>query len=94
MLQIQRERDVIEHELDSLAVQNERLVAAASDDTLCGHLRRAIHASRRSLASIAHDAEIEVDALMEFLEGTHGLPSETLDKIARAAGVVVTMVRA
>jgi hypothetical protein len=56
LLQVRQDRDTIERELDSLALQNERLHAAAAADTLCGHLRRAIHASRRSLAAIAHEA--------------------------------------
>jgi hypothetical protein len=93
MLQIRKDRAVIEQELDSLALQNERLIAAAAEDTLCGHLRRAIHASRRSLEAIARDAGISADALSDFLEGTHGLPSESLDRLASAAGIVVTMVQ-
>lgn len=91
MLQIRKDRSVIEQELGSLAAQNERLVAAASEDTLCGHLRRAVHASRRSLSAIARDAGIAPDALSDFLEGTQGLPSESLDRLAHAAGVAVTM---
>jgi hypothetical protein len=93
LLQVCKDRDAVERELDSLALQNERLHAAAAADTLCGHLRRAIHASRRSLADIAHEAGIEVASLCGFLEGEHGLPSEVLDRLARAAGVVVSVSR-
>ncbi len=93
LLQVCQDRDTIERELDSLALQNERLQAAAAADTLSGHLRRAIHASRRSLAAIAHEAGLEIGALTEFLEGQHGLPSEALDRLARAAGVVVSVSR-
>jgi hypothetical protein len=93
LLQIRHDRDAIERELESLALQNERLHAAAAADTLCGHLRRAIHASRRSLAAIAHESGLDIGALTEFLEGQHGLPSETLDQLARAAGVVVSLSR-
>jgi hypothetical protein len=93
LLQVRQDRDTIERELDSLALQNERLHAAAAADTLCGHLRRAIHASRRSLAAIAHEAGIDVGALCGFLEGEHGLPSEVLDRVVRAAGVVVSLSR-
>ena len=93
MLQIRMDQAAIEHEIESLASQNERLTAAAAEETLCGHLRRAIHASRRSLAAIARDAGVSPDALSDFLEGTHGLPSESLDRLASAAGIIVTMVQ-
>ena len=93
LLQVRQDRDTIERELDSLALQNERLHAAAAADTLSGHLRRAIHAGRRSLAAIAQEAGIEVGELTEFLEGEHGVPSEVLDQLARAAGVVVSVSR-
>jgi len=93
LLQVRQDRDTVAGELDSLSLQNERLHAAAAEDTLSGHLRRAIHASRRSLAAIAREAGIEIEALTEFLECLHGLPSETLDRLARAAGVVVSVSR-
>jgi hypothetical protein len=93
LLQVHRDRDAVERELDSLALQNERLHAAAAEDTLSGHMRQAIHASRRALADIAHDAGIEVGSLCGFLEGEHGLPSEVLDRLAPAAGVVVSVSR-
>jgi hypothetical protein len=91
LLQVQAERQAIAAELDALAVQNERLLAAATEDTLSGHLRHAIHASHRPLRSIATDAGIDIDALCRFLEGEHGLPSEILDRVANAAGVTVTL---
>ena len=93
LLQVRQDRDTIERELDSLALHNERLHTAAAADTLSGHLRRAIHASRRSLAAMAQEAGIEVGELIGFLEGEHGLPSEVLDRLARAAGVVVSVSR-
>ena len=93
LLQVRQDRDTIERELDSLALQNERLHAAAAADTLSGHLRRAIHAGRRSLAAIAQEAGIEVGELTGFLEGEHGLSSEVFDRLARAAGVVVSVSR-
>jgi uncharacterized protein YyaL (SSP411 family) len=89
LLEVRKDRESIAKELDELASQNERLVAAAADDTLSGHLRRAIHASRRPLPKIASDAGIDTESLLQFLEGEHGLPSETLDRLARASGVVV-----
>jgi len=93
LLQVRPDRDAVAGELDWLAIQNERLLAAAAADTLSGHLRRAIHASRRALAAIAHEAGIELGALTGFLEGEHGLPSETLNRLARAEGVVVSVSR-
>lgn len=91
LLQVRKDRDAIAKELDELASQNARLAAAAADDTLSGHLRQAIHASRCPLTHIAREAGIDTEALLQFLEGEHGLPSETLDRLARAAGVVVTL---
>ena len=93
LLQVPQDRHAIARELDSLAIKNKRLHTAAAEDTLSGHLRRAIHASRRPLAAIAREAGIELEALTGFLEGEHGLPSETLDPLARAAGVVVSVSR-
>ena len=93
LLQVRQDRDTIACELDSLALQNEWLHAAAALDTLSGRLWRAIHASRRSLAAMAQEAGIEVGELIGFPEGEHGLPSEVLDRLARAAGVVVSVSR-
>jgi hypothetical protein len=45
------------------------------------------------MRSVARDVGISADALSDFLEGTHGLPSEALDRLASAAGIVVTMVQ-
>jgi len=91
LLQIRRERDSIASELVDLALQDARLAAAAADGTLSGILRRAIHASRKPLRRIAEDARVSPVALNGFLEGTLALQSDELDRLADAAGVVVSL---
>lgn len=91
LLQVQRDRQAIAAELPVLALQDARLVAAAAEDTLTGHLRRAIHASHRSLQIIATEAGIQPAALCHFLEGEQALQSNELDRLAAAAGVTVSL---
>lgn len=91
LLQVRRDQVAIAGELVELELQDARLKRAAAEDTLCGHLRRAIHASHRSLEALAGDAGIDVAGLCGFLEGERSLPSEVLDRLAAAAGVIVTL---
>lgn len=91
ILQLQRDRAAIRGELPELESLDERLRAAASEDTLCGHLRQAIHASRRSLKEIAGEAGIDLESLCRFLEGEQALQSDVLDRLAHAAGVAITL---
>ena len=91
LLQVQRDRQAIAAELPVLALQDARLVAAAAEDTLTGHLRRAIHASHKSLQIIATEARIQPSALCRFLEGEQALQSNDLDRLAAAAGVTVSL---
>ncbi|MFM7108354.1 MAG: hypothetical protein ACKOZU_07095 [Planctomycetaceae bacterium] len=91
LLQMRHDRGAIAGELAELELQDARLQRAAAEDTLCGHLRLAIHASHRSLKSLASDAGIEAAELHGFLEGERSLPSDVLDRLAVAAGVVVTL---
>lgn len=76
LLEVRQDLGSYERELDSLVLQNERLYVAATEDTLSGHPRRAIHASRRPLAAMARHTGIEVRVLTGFLKGEHGLPTE------------------
>lgn len=92
LLQMRRDRAVIAEELAELELQDARLARAAAEDTLCGHLRRAIHASHRPLQALACEAGLEAAELCDFLEGQRSLPSDALDRLAAAAGVVVTLV--
>lgn len=91
LLQVRREREAIASELSSLELQDARLAAASAEDTLSGHLRRAIHASNKPLYAIADDASISRAALRDFLEGLHSLQSDELDRLTAAAGVTVTL---
>ena len=58
-----RDRELIEKELPELAKRDARMKNAADQDTLCGHLRRAIHASQRPLRGLAADAGIATGLL-------------------------------
>lgn len=80
--QIQRDRESIEQELPELAERDARMREAGEEDTLCGHLRRAVHASRRPLKDIAGEAGITSTMLCDFLEGERTLRSDVLDRIA------------
>lgn len=93
ILGVRENRATVAREQVALAVQHEKLSAAAAENTLSGHLRQAIHASHRPLRDIAHDAGIDADCLSRFLEGEAPVSSETLDRLAVAAGVVVTLSR-
>lgn len=91
MLCVREDRTAVAAEYAALEVQHGKLSAAAAENTLSGHLRQAIHASHRPLRDIAKDAEIDMDCLSRFLEGDATVSSATLDRLADAAGVVVTL---
>jgi hypothetical protein len=90
--QIERDREAIGQELPELAERDARMCEAAAEDTLCGHLRQAIHRSRRSLDAIAHEAGISTAVLCVFLEGERTLRSDVLDRLTQAVGVTVSLV--
>jgi hypothetical protein len=73
-----------EAELPELLDMGERLREAACEDTLSGHLRRAIHRSRHRLEAIAESAGIAVEDLNLFLSGERTLRSDVLDRLALA----------
>ena len=52
LAKMEGERKLIEQELPELAARDDRMREAAEEDTLSGHLRRAIHHSRRPLRDI------------------------------------------
>ena len=91
LLQMHRDRVLIAQELPELTVCDARMKEAAAENTLCGHLRRAIHESRRPLRDIARDAGIGCTVLGDFLEGERTLRSDVLDRLAHAAGVAITL---
>jgi DNA-binding phage protein len=90
--QIERDRELIEQELPALADRDARMREAAAEDTLCGHLRQAIHRSRRPLRDIAREVGISTTVLCDFLEGERTLRSDVLDRLAQAVGVTISLV--
>jgi hypothetical protein len=90
--QIQRDRQSITRELPELADRDARMCEAAAEDTLSGHLRQAIHHSRRPLDDIARQAGVPTFVLCDFLEGERTLRSDVLDRLAQEVGVTVSLV--
>ena len=92
LAKMERERKLIEQELPELAGRDDRMREAADEDTLSGHLRRAIHRSRRPLRDIGREAGISTALLCDFLEGERTLRSDVLDRLAQAVGVTISLV--
>lgn len=90
MLRIHQDQQAVAAELPSLEARDARMHEAAAEETLCGHLRRAVHASPRPIREIAAESGIESELLCDFLEGTRPLQSDVLDRLMRAAGVGVS----
>jgi hypothetical protein len=84
---------LIGQELPELAQRDARMQEAAAEDTLCGHLRRAIHRSRRPLKDIAADVGISTTLLCDFSEGERTLRSDVLDRLTHAVGVTVSLMQ-
>ena len=87
--QLRRDREKIATELPELIERGRLLDEAAAENSLSGHLRRAIHRSGRPLKKIAAEAGLDVFVLCDFLEGTRTLRSDVLDRLAQA--VVATI---
>jgi hypothetical protein len=90
---MQQDRERIERELPELADRDARMREAAAEETLSGHLRRAIHGSRRPLGEIAREAGISTAVLCAFLEGERTLRSDVLDRLTLAVGVTISLTR-
>ncbi len=86
---LRRDREKIATELPELIERGRLLDEAAAENSLSGHLRRAIHRSGRPLKKIAAEAGLDVFVLCDFLEGTRTLRSDVLDRLAQA--VVATI---
>src|SRR5438552_13077564 len=82
--QLRRDREKIATELPELIERGRLLDEAAAENSLCGHLRRAIHRSGRPLKKIAAEAGLDAFVLCDFLEGTRTLRSDVLDRLAQA----------
>jgi hypothetical protein len=80
----QRANDETRAELPELIELGRRMREASAENTLSGHLRRAIHQSRRELVEIAAAAGITAVELNEFLSGDRTLRSDVLDRLAAA----------
>ena len=87
--QLRSDRAKIAEELPELGERNRRLDEAASENSLCGHLRRALHRSGQPLKKIAAAAGLDVFVLCDFLEGTRTLRSDVLDRLAQAVGATI-----
>jgi hypothetical protein len=88
---MKNDRELISQELPELAQRDARMNEAAAENTLCGHLRRAIHQSRRPLGDLARGSGIATIVLCEFLEGERTLRSDVLDRLTQALGVAVSI---
>jgi hypothetical protein len=93
MLRIRQDQQAVADELPDLKTRDARMFDAAAEDTLCGHLRRAVLASPRPIRDIAKDSGIDSELLCDFLEGTRTLQSDVLDRLMQAAGIAVTFGR-
>ena len=87
--QLRRDRERIAAELPHLKERGQRLDEAAAENSLSGHLRRAIHESGRRLKKIAAEVGIDVFVLCDFLEGTATLRSDVLDRLAQAVEATI-----
>src|SRR5438067_13922931 len=87
--QLRRDREKIAAELPELLERGQRLDEAAAENSLCGHLRRAIHRSGRPLKKIATEVGLDVFVLCDFLEGTRTLRSDVLDRLAQAVAATI-----
>ncbi len=92
LARMEGDRKLIEQELPDLADRDVRMREAAEEDTLSGHLRRAIHHSRRPLKDIGSEAGISTTLLCDFLEGERTLRSDVLDRLTQAVEVTISMV--
>ena len=82
--QLRSDREKIAAEMPELLQRGARLKEAASENSLCGHLRRALHRSGQPLKKIAATVGLDVFVLCDFLEGTGTLRSDVLDRLAQA----------
>src|SRR5258708_36474826 len=89
LAQLRRDREKIAAELPELLERGQRLDEAASENSLSGHLRRAIHRSGRPLKKIAAEVGLDVFVLCDFLEGKATLRSDVLDRLAQAVGATI-----
>lgn len=83
---MQRQRELIAAELPDLIDRDRLRKEAQEEPTLSGELRRSIHASDISLATIAVRAWITPLTLDEFLTGERTLRTDVVDRIGTVLG--------
>jgi len=91
LTRMKQDRELVAKELPELSRRDASMREAAAENTLCGHLRRAIHDSRRPLRDIARESGISTTLLGDFLEGERTLRSDVLDRLTQALGVEVSL---
>src|ERR1700674_1569377 len=87
--QLRRDRPKIASELPELLARGQRLDEAASENSLSGHLRRAIHRSGQPLKKIAAEVGLDLFRLCDFLEGTAPLRSDVWGRWPQAVGATI-----
>src|SRR4051794_29813901 len=80
----ERARKETEAELPELFELGRQMREAQTEDTLSGHLRRAVQGSPRELPEIAAAAGISLSQLNGFLSGRQTLRSDVMDRLALA----------
>ena len=86
-----QQRAAIAAELTDLVTRDQLRKEAREEPTLSAELRRAIHASDKSLASIAAQGGLSALQLDEFLTGERTLRSDVMDRLAQVLGCEVKL---
>ncbi|MBI3467360.1 MAG: helix-turn-helix transcriptional regulator [Planctomycetes bacterium] len=83
---LEKHREEIARELPDLQARDQMRKDARDEATLSGELRRAVHESELSLASIAARIGVTPILLDDFLTGERTLRSDVLDRLANVLG--------
>ena len=73
------------------AAQFEKLQDAATESSISGQLRQAIHSSGRPVSQIAKAVGLDARQLSEWLKGERNLRSDLLDRIGLAIEATITV---
>ncbi len=73
------------------AAQFEKLQEAASESSISGQLRQAIHSSGRPVSQIAKAIGLDARQLGEWLKGERNLRSDLLDRIGLVIEATITV---
>ena len=87
-------RAAVATELPDLMARDQLTREAREEPTLSAELRRAIHASDKSLSAIAVQAGVSPIHLDEFLTGERTLRSDVMDRLAQVLGCEVKLTAA